>query len=296
MLLRLTNAGTLDGSFGTAGIVFFDDGGQDDVGVAAEVDSNDAIVLAVNSRALDNSSGGVTIQRYLSAGQLDAGFAGGSVTTGDPTDRCSDMLIDPGDRPTIVGSRENDVAIWRYLDDGTSDTSLDTDGLAVSNTPSGETRRALRMVRNDLDGALIVCGIRLVAANDSQLILWRFRFDGSPELLFGAAGIQGFQFPGGEATAHDVKLDAAGNIVVAGVTRSSSNDGIDDGAATLWRFDPSGVFELGFGGRFDERTDTNVVTSGTALVINTFGEIEIVGSAVDLVTCAADLGLWRMLP
>jgi len=299
ILVRLDADGSLDSSFGTGGLVTFDEAGLDDIGAAVQVDSSGRIVVAGNSRDFDTNLGMVFCKRYLVGGAPDPTFgAMGSVETTNNTDRCADMKLDL-DRPTILGERNADLAIWRYTGNGLLDSAFGTAGVVGGVSQPGEERFGLGLAIRDSDGAIAACGFRGVGVADIELAVWRYDTDGLPQSSFGGDGLEGYAFPGGEAIGTDLLFDGSDRLVVSGVTRTSGLSG-DDGSATFWRFDSVGALDPAVGTigaeQFDSRTTRNIVTVSADLEPDSMGGFYAVGSAVNVETGGADLTVWRLTP
>lgn len=137
-IYRWTAAGALDPSFGTAGAVTFDLGGE--VGVNGLVPQGRELLLVGSAETdLQNGAYGFFAARYQNNGQLDPAFGGNGVTfvefdvPGVPThDFAMDLALVSG-RPVLVGT-----AWERALDLGVAQLG-DTNG----------TRWALARLEND---------------------------------------------------------------------------------------------------------------------------------------------------
>lgn len=139
---RYTSSGALDTSFNGSGIAISGQTGaagatgssETDVAYGAKIDSSGNIVI---SGASDSASGGpeLAIWRYTSSGSLDSSFGGAGYVLGGATgaagaigsseaDRGNSLIIDSSGRYVIGGasvntSGGNELAIWRYLPNGT---------------------------------------------------------------------------------------------------------------------------------------------------------------------------------
>ncbi|MCB0117288.1 MAG: hypothetical protein KDD84_24480, partial [Caldilineaceae bacterium] len=136
-LVRYNVDGTLDGSFGSGGIVTTPIGGNSDWAYSVAIQADGRIV--VGGVTGNGSDYDVALLRYDTDGSLDATFgSGGIVTTdlGGSDDAGYAMLLQPDGRIVVVGDYYNgsayDFLMLRYNSDG----SLDTD-FAPVNTLDG---------------------------------------------------------------------------------------------------------------------------------------------------------------
>ncbi|MEM7262393.1 MAG: hypothetical protein AAF488_10425, partial [Planctomycetota bacterium] len=265
LLVRLNNNGSLDGSFGLSGFVTFDEGDVDNLGCGVAVDINGRIVVAGNTRDFTSNLGNAFVQRYFDTGAPDATFAGGSVNTTNDSDRCQALVIDPFNRPTLVGTRNDDVALWRFTSTGLPDLNFGSNGVVGGTATPGQIRYGTGLDIRPTDGAIAVSGYRVLPTGDADLAVWRFNDSGAPETTFSGDGFASYAFPGGEAVAADALFDGSDRLILAGVTRESGDSAVDNASATLWRFEANGVIDLSFAvngvARFDERSETNVITA-----------------------------------
>lgn len=135
--LRLLTDGSLDNSFGNAGVVSVD--------VAAGFDSALALNLLSNGDVLLGGYGQVaSVSDYAmvklnSDGSLDSGFNGSGIQTtdiGGSTDRIHSIAVQNDSRIVVGGTSWDGAAfqysIARYFADGSLDSSFDGDGIVTS--------------------------------------------------------------------------------------------------------------------------------------------------------------------
>lgn len=164
-LVRYNPDGSLDSGFGSNGKVFTDIGGSADEIHSIAIQNDGKIVAA--GTALINSQKDFAVARYNLDGSPDASFgiAGKLVTSieSNSTDNASSVVIQNDGRiivsgTSIVASNSN-LAIVRYLSDGSLDTSFGGDGIVTTDYNiygnTGETATASGL---QADGKLIVVG------------------------------------------------------------------------------------------------------------------------------------------
>jgi uncharacterized delta-60 repeat protein len=178
--------------------------------------------------------------RLQENGTLDPGFGSGGRVTNDFDGRGAigyAVALDAGGRIVAAGSAygaaplDIDLALARYLPDGTLDPTFGDDGLVVSNLDGRDDARALAL---GADGAIYAAGQR--STTGSRIGVTRLLDDGSRDGGFGIDGrvVTNPGWYGGWANA--VALDTLGRIVVAGGATGPS--GYDDW--TLARYDATG--------------------------------------------------------
>lgn len=299
VVVRLRLDGLVDTSFAGAGFVTYDDSGLDDIGSAIAIDSFGRVVVGGNTRNFSTNTGNVFCLRYISNGAPDVVFGtNGVAVSTDPTDRCEDMVLD-NDRPTLVGERVSDLAIWRLTTDGDFDGTFGTAGYVGGGSPPGEERRGLGLSIRAADGAIAVAGLRIVGSGDVDLGAWRFTTSGTPDSSFGTNGFVPFTFSGGESVGSDIVFEPGGSVLLVGITRTSALLEDNDTTATLWRFNTNGALMDTPGTTgvdpFDQRSTANVTTAAFDLQEAGGGAYYAVGSAGDAITGSADLMVWRLV-
>jgi uncharacterized delta-60 repeat protein len=100
-------------------------------------------------------------------------------------------IITAGDAFVGVGSGLYDVAVVRYLDDGTPDRSFGSDGIVFLNGGPGDSDDDAQGLAIEPDGAILVAGSAAPTAftYDSDFMVARLRSDGTVDTSFGRGGI-----------------------------------------------------------------------------------------------------------
>jgi len=289
-ILRYNDAGVLDTSFGTNGVVIHDGaaGGLEDHGVAMTLDQAGRIYVAGYS--LDGSSvSDMIIWRYTSSGVLDSTF-GGDV---NPADGTPDGFVayngsgenyygqgvasDPATgRVYVAGYRNSiskDMVLLCFNGAGVLDTTFDGDGILIVDGASAGDNAVGLAVTLDPSGRIYVAGSDESLVNHTDSIIWRFTMAGALDTTFGgdtspADGTpDGFVLHGNAAggngidEARGIALDLSGRIYVTGNSQGANEDMV------LWRYTENGVLDTTFGGDVnpaDGTPDGFVVQSGTA--------------------------------
>ena len=264
---KLTDAGLLDGNFGGGnGFVTVSDSEgptETDLGIAITSDSEGRLLLG------GESGGRPTVWRLNQAGALDDTF-GGDVNPIDGTPdgfavfathsgTILDLLEDPAGRIAATGhvyvdvTNRDDMALWRFLGDGTPDLAFGSD-YDLTPGPDGYVRHHAAAGNSNLDGAwgvvldagqnLLVVGESEGVTSDPDLTIWRYTDAGVLDTTFGGDILPMDGVPDGFcietlASGGDnleqgraMMLDGMGRLVVTG---TSYNPAISGANCTVWR-------------------------------------------------------------
>ncbi len=222
LVARYNANGTLDPTFGTAGIVTTDTAGGTDRALAVAIQADGKIVVA--GLANNGTTDDLLLARYTSAGVLDTTFdSDGLAIVVDATgeQRLAGVAIQADGRIVATGSFNGDFAIWRFLTGGAADATLDSDGAATTNLGGTDDAHAIAL---DKTGRILVAGesIGQTVGSTYDAVLVRYNADGSRDTTFGAAGVVRTTVSGDEHF-YAVAIDTAGRIVSAGNTTSIFN-------------------------------------------------------------------------
>jgi uncharacterized delta-60 repeat protein len=223
VLARYNPDGTLDGSFGTGGIVITDFGLDSDQANGLGIQPNGKIVVAGCTSCYGGVSGvagDFALARYDPDGALDAAFDGDGLVVTDfrsGNDDAFDLAFQPGGRIVAGGCVDchfegnpefSDLALARYKSNGTLDTSFDMDGKVT--TDLGDSDVIVGLAPQP-DGKLVVVGNAPCCVNP---VVGRYGMGGSLDGTFGTGGI--VLLPGLANFVSDVALHRNGRIVVVG--------------------------------------------------------------------------------
>lgn len=239
---RINDDGTLDTAYDTDGW-FIDDTGSNDWAKDGALDGIDRMVV-VGSLGND-----LVLWRVAVNGGLDAAFGtAGRVTYTEASAilRGEGVAIDAQGRIIVVGWRLSggnyDAMVWRFDSSGTLDTSFGNNGVVALDSGGRDIAWDVEL---DSEGNIVVCG-EWFNGNDKDMIVWRFRSDGSADDRFGqddnadntpdgyvihadAAGT-------GDDIAYRLALDGQGRILVIGDSDASGGANTDRDVV-IWRFE-----------------------------------------------------------
>lgn len=285
ILARLNTDGSLDTTFGTAGVVETQIGS---VGIAASV-------LALQSDGKILLAGSSAMARYNTTGQLDITFGSGgiaAIAAASPTA----MALQPDGKiliaacgaapasltPPVVGLPSPAGAISRYNTNGRIDTAFGISGQVASVVAASAI--AVQIAGGCLStckilvAGTVVSGLRIDGGNDTGFGLVRYSSNGSIDTSFGRRGgvITGFTPAKPLASAFALVQQTNSDIVVAGLAGQAAPAQGDDFA--LARYKSSGVIDTTFGssGKVTTAFGTNAAVI-YALALQSDGKIVAAG-------------------
>ncbi len=275
-LVRYNPNGSLDESFGSAGIVTTAIGSDSDYAQSVAIQSNGKIVVAGYSRIGINND--FALVCYNPNGSLDSSFgSAGIVTTsiGSGNAYAQSVAIQSDGKIVVTGYSSNDgyiinFTLVRYNPDGSLNTSFGSGGIVT--TEVGKYSSYAKSVIIQSDGKIVAAGNS--NSNDKDdFALVRYNPDGSLDSNFGSAGIVTTAIGSSSDIANSVAIQSNGKIVAAGY---SDNNGNNDFA--LVRYNPDGSLDTGFSS--DGIVTTAIGSSGdiaNSVAIQADGKIVAVG-------------------
>lgn len=233
---------------------------------------------------VQGSSGAETAQQPLTvtvrgpAGALDTSFASAGIANtaiGLGEDYAEAMAVQADGRIVVVGSTATttgtDIAVVRYLRDGTLDTGFGNGGKVVTAVGSGSDEAYA--VALQTDGKILVAGSSAQGTGGIHFALLRYNANGSLDTGFGTGGKVVTAFGNGTDRAHALIVQGDGKIVVGG--QSLQTDSGVDYALARYLTDGSLDTSFGSGGKV-----TTALKSGNggdsiyALALHTIAGVE----------------------
>ncbi len=167
--------------------------------------------------------------------------------------------------------------VFRYLSDGTVDTTFGTDGFALTGFDNGVGNDVANSVALQADGKIIVAGSSSNNGQGSTFAVARYDTDGTLDTTFGTKGTVRTQVNGiygNNDAGSAVAVQRDGKIVVAGTS---------NGSFALARYNSDGTLDntFGSGGTVSSTYHGSDGTGdfGRSLVIQLDGKIVVAGSA-----------------
>ena len=264
-LVRYNTDGSLDGTFGTGGIVTTDLGGND-IARAALLQA-DGKIVAVGLMTTD-----FALARYNTDGSLDGTFGtGGIVTTNiGGADQALAGVLQSDGKIVAVGRNGGDWALVRYNTDGSLDGTFGAGGIVTTNFGGLDIARAALL---QADGKIVVAG---QGSASPRFCVARYNTDGSLDGTFGTGGIVTTSFGGSStAGARGMVVQSDGKLTVVG--QSNVTGGL---TFALARYNTDGSLDTSFDGDGLLTTAFPVgVSIAYAAALKGNGELIVVGTA-----------------
>lgn len=247
-ITRAQNDGALDPAFGLNGTVSTNLGPTNDAAFALALQSDEKIVVAglAGTSAIPflNDFG---VARYNSDGTLDTSFGmnGLAITPiGNGDDQARAVAIQPNDGKIIVAGsawfgNAWDLALVRYLPNGTLDNSFGQNGRVTTSISTGHDLGFC--VALQPDGKILVGG-ETNYQGLVQMLIVRYDQNGSIDTSFGQNGYAIINFGSANALAYGLIVQPDLNVLVGGY---SGNNGSKDFA--LVRLLQNGLLDTSFG-------------------------------------------------
>jgi uncharacterized delta-60 repeat protein len=274
-IMSFMDDGATDTAFGTGGTIYADFG-LDDSNSYLDVDDDGYVYTA--GMTLNGSQYFMNLGKFDDRGAADASFGNNGKALGfiNGRDNVRTAAIQPDGKAVLAGATmsawKNYLAIVRFTQDGLADDAFGIEGKMVEEIPDS--------MANSLaiqpDGKILAAGSVLKEGEDNieDLILIRYKSDGSRDSSFGANGIVIIDL-GYDEAGMGVEVLPDGKIVVAGwscssesmdfmVARLNSNGSLDSSFGT------NGIALTDFGGNdllrvVAVQADGRIVAAGSAL-------------------------------
>ncbi len=283
VVLCFLEDGTPDTSFGDEGrFIHHNAAGGNGVDQGCDIigDSSGDLIIAGFSR---NSSGNndMVIWSCDAAGVPDSGFGSGGVVvyngTADSADVGLAVAIDDSGRILGTGYVNTgvsiDMAVWRYMQDGTPDSDFSGDGIALYAGAAGGSDRGEGIIIGS-DNKIFISG-SVYNGSDYDMALWCFNPDGSPDTDFGTGGVvlvHNRAVGNGNERGLALCLDSLDRILVTG----ESWDGLYTDLL-VWCYSQAGNSVSGFGTSGFIRYGTVGDSRGYGVTVDSAGLIIVAG-------------------
>tara|TARA_B100000749_G_scaffold280707_1_gene278116 strand:+ start:32410 stop:33780 length:1371 start_codon:yes stop_codon:yes gene_type:complete len=260
---RFLSDGTLDSTFGTGGAFVQDNaagGNGDDVGFSVVVASDDSIYVSGYSENASNIDE-LAIWKFTESGVLDTSFNSTGYLTyvhissgASEGERGRKIIIDSQDRVVVLGqgyyTSDKSIKIWRYLSDGTLDTSFSGDGIFEDHGAAGGTG-ADKLIWGTIaeDGSIFGAGYSWSGSSvtNHDAVAIKVTSTGDLSTDFNSTGIATHNAAAGADgadLAYTGFLDLNERFIIAGKSTNASTDV----EAAVWCYAADGALDSGFNG------------------------------------------------
>ncbi|TQV74973.1 hypothetical protein FLL45_08500 [Aliikangiella marina] len=287
-LVRFNADGSMDSSFDTDGMLVTNISNQEDDIWDLALQADGKIIGTGNVYDATKAEVDFAVFRYNSNGSLDSTFSDDGyhvIAAGSVYSEGSALFENANNQITVAGVIRNntntDVALIRFNEDGSLDSQLDGDGLAISSfSNSQDTPEVLVQLSS---GQIIMAG-SVAISGEHEFAMTRLHSDGGVDESFGVQGTVTTTIGGTNdriqavIETQDGKILAAGNVEVAGnrdigLARFNSDGSLDT------TFDNDGVLSTAIGTSNDylysvlEQTDGKIVVVGYADNLSSVSEV-----------------------
>ncbi len=216
-ITRYNTNGTLDATFGTGGIVMFDFNNSYDFPFAMEIQTDGKIIVGGSTGQDPVYDFGMI--RLDTLGAIDPTFGTGGMAITDfgrPDEWANALTIQPDGKIIQCGYSGSpyQIALARFLDDGTPDTTFNTTGKVLTSVSTHAEGNAIAL---QTDGKIVVAGEAWIGSNHEFCIV-RYNIDGLADTTFGTNGSVTTDFGTNGDKAKGVAIQTDGKIVAVGGT------------------------------------------------------------------------------
>jgi len=245
--------------------------------------------LIVNDGTVSSAADWVTVTAIKNnTGTLDPSFGGdGRVTSGGENDSGNDITLDSANNVYVTGYSNDDMIIWKYKSDGTLDNTFGGDGIVThDNAAGGKGFDTANTIALDSAGNIYVAGYSTNAKGNRNMIIWKYRSDGTLDTTFGGDGIVGYFYPDFESYAKGMALDSAGNIYLTGYFKNSEGAGM----MMVWKYKSDGTLDSTFS---NDGVTVDYDCIGNSIVLDNTGNIYVTGSDNYPQSSSSNMIIWK---
>jgi uncharacterized delta-60 repeat protein len=279
VLARYNSDGTLDGAFGSSGLVVTDFGGGDGARAIVMQPDGKLVVAGFNNTGVNGGNFDFTVARYHGNGLLDTSFGGaGRVTTDFGYHEYGQALVLQANGQVVVAgfrcpdADPCDLVLARYNTDGSLDTGFGTGGRVQTDLGGDDRAQAIAL---QADGKVVVAGSSCRDPIPScGFALVRYNLDGSLDTDFGDGGVAvHVGLFGTVDRAAALISQPSGKLVAAG----SSCPEFPPCDFALGRYTLTGLLDSDFGDRSRATTDFGADDAAAALLGQPDGRLVVAG-------------------
>lgn len=242
MVARFNEDGTLDTTFSEDGYMQHSYSGNEDRGFSAELTPEGNILVA--GFTITNATGySAILMQVTDTGEIDMNFGNSGIAEGNigDFDFADDLAVLNDGTILVVGSGGSqldfDLAIWKFLPDGTPDTSFDTDGL-IQHELDNQNAFSYGVAIQD-DGKVVIAGQAKAPNNINHFLLVRLEHEAT--INVNEMEVNTFNmYPNPVAPGQSIRLDINSNAAtkvelysLTGALLYANSVGVNSGSATI---------------------------------------------------------------
>lgn len=288
-LVRLTENGQIDKSFGDGGLVVTEISSEKDVGESAAIQPDGKIVIVGTTQ--HNPSYDIVLIRYDEDGQLDPYFGNGGIVITDINsgpDIGKSIVIQSDGKLIVAGftyiGRKFFMTLLRYDSNGNLDLTFGKGGVTITDVKGSIGKLDLALQK---DGKIILVGPSEVE-NSHHFTVIRFNNNGTLDKSFGDDGVTK-TIIGDFSEAESVAIDSQGNLIVAGTTESGNAAFVvamyNQNGILNPDFGSDGISKVNFFENSDDRAHSMIIDSDGNIIVageskndyTTFGLVRFIG-------------------
>ncbi len=230
LLVRFEADGSLDPTFGDAGVVKYNHGNVDDEGEDLKL-TPDGSILVCGVTVTQTYNYSALLAKFTSVGELGTTFGNLGTVTEDLAnfDFASNLLIQSDGSIMMAGSSgvgppgSFDQAVWKYHADGTRDASFGTNGLSQPAIPDHYTMIYAMAVQ--ADGKILIGGQARTTMNENYFYVARIQNDISTGITERSTSMDALVFPDPATAGTSVTVQANAPIAADAQLSLYATDG-----------------------------------------------------------------------
>ena len=217
-IVRYNKEGHIDSTFNAVGIQIIDFDAWNDQALAMAIGTDGKILVS------GTSLNKIVLTRLNNNGTMDSSFALNGklvIDNGAGSGLKNALAIQQDGKILIAGTYNGDVMLIRCSENGSVDSSFQSNGLAVVDYGQSLDKGSSISIQND--GKIIVTGKTYVNGDYSDFALLRFNKDGSLDSTSSADGKISTEFNGYNDWGYANIIQSDGKILVAGESATGNN-------------------------------------------------------------------------
>jgi uncharacterized delta-60 repeat protein len=294
LIERFNSNGSIDGSFGSGGVVKAATTAQGDgYGVAIQSDGKIVAVGSANAVGQGGSAPRVAVVRLNTNGSPDSGFRGGGTDILDfgAYSVAQTVALQSDGKIVIAGSQAPglqvpNALIARLTTAGNPDPTFASGGAFAHQYAIGAASSSFNGLAIQSDGKIVAAGAATAANNTADAFFVRFTTGGAQDGSFGSGGVTyapsavNWVVNGAIPGVYGLALAGNGDIIGVGTIASATVR-----SAAVWALRSNGQFDTSFGNHGATVTSAGGSTSaeGNGVAIGADGNVVAVGDTRTLI-------------